>query len=99
MLHVLTTQLKGKIRGLAVDTIKNYVFTGGFDDGEIGIFDIVKPGSVLKYSKFTIKLLIKIQEKFAKENASLRGKTKVRYVEWSGSRGEIFVGNADGTSK
>jgi hypothetical protein len=29
-----------------VDTGKNYVFTGGFDDGEIGVFDIEKPGRV-----------------------------------------------------
>jgi len=42
---VLTNQ-QGLIRGLALDTAKNYVFTGGFDDGEIAVFNIEKPGKV-----------------------------------------------------
>jgi len=31
---------------MQIDTNKNYVFTGGFDDGEVGVFDIEKPGRV-----------------------------------------------------
>jgi len=77
LLFTLTTQLKGAIRGLAIDLNKNYLFTGGFDDGEIGIFDIEKPG----------------REKFAKQSASLKGKTKLRFLDWSAARGEIFTGN------
>jgi len=42
---VLTSQ-QGVIRGLALDTVKNYVFTGGFDEGEVAVFDIEKPGKV-----------------------------------------------------
>lgn len=34
------------IRGLALDSSKNYVFTGGYDDGEVAVFDIEKPGRV-----------------------------------------------------
>jgi len=33
-----------------LDTLKNYVFTGAYDDGEIGVFDIEKPGRE-KFSK------------------------------------------------
>jgi len=44
LLHALTTQLKGAIRGLALDSIRNYIFSGGFDDGEIGVFCIEKQG-------------------------------------------------------
>jgi len=29
-----------------LDTAKNYVFTGGFDEGEVAVFDIEKPGKV-----------------------------------------------------
>jgi hypothetical protein len=29
---------------MQIDTMKNYVFTGSFDDGEVGVFDIEKPG-------------------------------------------------------
>ena len=53
LIHVMTTQLKGAIRGMQIDTQKNYVFTGGFDDGEIGVFDIEKPGRVIKKKKIT----------------------------------------------
>lgn len=58
LIHVMTTQLKGAIRGMQIDTQKNYVFTGGFDDGEIGVFDIEKPG----------------REKYARQTASFVGK-------------------------
>ena len=52
---------KGTIRSLEFDLFKNYVFTGGFDDGEICVFNIEKPG----------------KEKFAKQAASFKGKPKV----------------------
>lgn len=32
---------------MQIDTNKNYVFTGGFDDGEVGVFNIEKPGRVI----------------------------------------------------
>ena len=32
---------------MSIDTNKNYVFTGGFDDGEVGVFNIEKPGRVI----------------------------------------------------
>lgn len=41
---MLTTSLRGAIRGLSVDTVSHYLFTGGFDDGEIGVFNLEKPG-------------------------------------------------------
>ena len=44
---------------MQIDTNKNYVFTGGFDDGEVGVFNIEKPGRV-----FIIFIILK--EKFAK---------------------------------
>lgn len=80
-MNTLQTSEKGAIRGLTVDTFKNYLFTGGFDDGEIGVFDLQKPG----------------REKFVKQTASFKGKTHVRYIEWSSSRGEVYVGCKDGS--
>jgi len=41
---------KNAIRGFHYDPIKNFVFTGSIDDGEICVFDIKKPGKV-KISK------------------------------------------------
>ena len=32
---------------MSIDTNKNYVFTGGFDVGEVGVFNIEKPGRVI----------------------------------------------------
>jgi len=58
--------MKGAIRGLALDTVKNYVFTGGYDDGEIAILDIEKPGRVIIFL-FIIKRILyenKIKEKY-----------------------------------
>ncbi|EGR33250.1 PX domain protein [Ichthyophthirius multifiliis] len=81
LLITVQTIQKGTIRGLTIDLVKNYLFTGGFDDGEICVFDIEKPG----------------KEKFAKLSASLVGKKKVRSIQWSTSRSEIYVGTYDGT--
>ena len=61
ILHTLTTVGKGTIRSIEFDLFKNYIFTGGFDDGEICIFNIEKPG----------------KEKFAKQAGSFKGKPKV----------------------
>lgn len=49
-----------------LDLKRNYLFTGGFDDGELAIFDIDKPN----------------REKYAKQVASLQGKEKVRSIAW-----------------
>lgn len=37
---------KSSIRGLYFDPIKNLIFTGGINDGEINVFDIKKPTKV-----------------------------------------------------
>lgn len=77
----MQTQSRGAIRGLAIDAFKNYVFTAGYDDGEITIFNIEKPG----------------KEKLFKLVASLKGKRSARFLEWSSQRGEIYAGYKDGT--
>ena len=33
MIHTYSTRNMGAIRGMALDINKNYLFTGGFDDG------------------------------------------------------------------
>lgn len=43
---------------MALDTAKNYVFTGGFDDGEIAVIDIEKPGKVYKEFSYLNNLLL-----------------------------------------
>ena len=57
-MNTLVTVKRGSIRGLDIDLQRNYVFTGGFDDGELSIFDIDKPN----------------REKYAKLVASFQGK-------------------------
>lgn len=44
MIHLYSTRIRGAIRGMDLDLNKNYLFTGGFDDGEICAFNIDKPG-------------------------------------------------------
>lgn len=44
MIHTYTTRKMGAIRGMDLDLNKNYLFTGGFDDGEVAAFSIDKPG-------------------------------------------------------
>ena len=61
---------KGSIRSIHLDTNRNYLFTCSFDDGEINVFDLDKPG----------------REKYAKMNATLKGKDKVRAITWSAKR-------------
>lgn len=57
------------------------MFTGSYDDGELNVFDLDKPG----------------REKLAKMNATLMGKDKVRAISWSAKRAEIFSGHSDGS--
>jgi WD40 repeat protein len=64
-----------------LDTSRNYLFTGSYDDGEINVFDLDKPG----------------REKLAKLNATLVGKEKIRAITWSAKRAEIITGTADGS--
>lgn len=64
-----------------MDNNRNYLFTGSYDDGELNVFDLDKPG----------------REKLAKLNATLSGKDKVRAISWSAKRAEIFSGHADGS--
>ena len=41
---VLSNNKKGAIRALSLDTNRNYLFSGSFDDGELNVFDLDKPG-------------------------------------------------------
>ncbi|CAD8199045.1 unnamed protein product [Paramecium pentaurelia] len=77
----VASQTLSPIRGIFFDPVKNYLFTAGFDQGEIGIFEVGKSG----------------REKFTKQTASLKGKLQMREIVWSPSRGECMVGNKDGT--
>ena len=53
----------------------------GHEEGEIVIFDVKKPG----------------RESEAKEAARYKNKVMSREVCWSNRRGELYVGNEDGT--
>ena len=44
ILTVLQNNKKGSIRCLYLDTNRNYLFCASFDDGEINVFDLDKPG-------------------------------------------------------
>ena len=82
---------KNAIRGFHYDPIKNFVFTGSIDDGEICVFDIKKPGKVKKkhyFLQFLIFFAIfniffqknkkkKKKEKLAKMEGSLKAKSEV----------------------
>ena len=58
ILTVLQNNKKGSIRCIYLDTNRNYLFTGSYDDGELNVFDLDKPG----------------REKYAKMIATLKGK-------------------------
>ena len=64
-----------------LDLRRNYLVTGGFDDGELAVFDIDKPN----------------REKYAKNVAAFLGKEKVRSIVWIPDRMELAVGTADGS--
>ena len=67
---MLNNNKHGAIRSIHLDNNRNYLFTGSFDDGELNVFDLDKPG----------------REKLAKLNATLSGKEKVRAITWSAKR-------------
>ena len=69
------------MRGLDIDTKKNYLFAVGYDAGEVIVYDIGPPG----------------KEALAKDVTKLKNRAKSREVRWSPSRGEMFIGNDDGT--
>ncbi|CAD8083004.1 unnamed protein product [Paramecium sonneborni] len=69
------------IRGLFIDHQRNFLFSVSHQNGVVSIIDVQKPG----------------QEQFAKQIANLNGKSKSREICWSSKRGEIYVGNVDGT--
>lgn len=69
------------IRGLYFDKVKHLLFSAGYDQGEIAIYEVGKVG----------------KEKHANLNGSLVGKPKIREIVWSNKRGEVMVGNEDGT--
>ena len=68
------------IRGFHFDPIKNFILASSYDDGELCIFEIEKPG----------------KEKFAKRIATFQSKSKVRSITWSSNRGEIYLGDEEG---
>eukprot|EP00919_Chromeraceae_sp_WS-2016_P011456 GHVR01026727.1.p1 GENE.GHVR01026727.1~~GHVR01026727.1.p1 ORF type:complete len:221 (-),score=20.18 GHVR01026727.1:334-996(-) len=70
LLNSLANNHNGSIRSMHFDTNRNYLFTGSYDDGEINVFDLDKPG----------------KEKLAKMNATLKGKDKIRDITWSAKR-------------
>ena len=81
LLNTLATNKHGSIRGMDLDLRRNYLVTGGFDDGELAVFDIDKPN----------------REKYAKNVAAFPGKEKVRSIVWIPDRMELAVGTADGS--
>lgn len=81
LLTTLRNNKGGSIRSIFLDTNRNYLFAASFENGEINVFDLDKPG----------------REKLAKLNATLYGKEKIRAVTWSAKRTEIMTGNADGS--
>lgn len=44
LMNVLNNNKKGSIRSIFIDTNRNYFFTGSYDDGELNVFDMDKPG-------------------------------------------------------
>lgn len=70
ILTVLQNHNKGSIRCLYLDTNRNYLFAASYDDGELNVFDLDKPG----------------REKYAKMTAFMKGKEKVRSITWAPKR-------------
>ncbi|CAD8136025.1 unnamed protein product [Paramecium octaurelia] len=69
------------LRDLTVDPIKNYLIGICFYTGSTIVYDIGGLG----------------QEKNTKKITQFKNKDKSRCVCWSSSRGEVFIGNSDGT--
>lgn len=68
------------IRGLHFDIAKNFIIASGYEDGELCMFEIEKPG----------------KEKFAKKIATFQTKKKIKCITWSSNRGEIYLGDDEG---
>jgi 6-phosphogluconolactonase (cycloisomerase 2 family) len=43
-MNVLANNKRGAIRAINIDVNRNYLFTGSYDDGELNVFDLDKPG-------------------------------------------------------
>lgn len=81
LLTTLRNNKGGSIRSLFLDNNRNYLFTTSYENGEINVFELDKPG----------------REKLAKLNATFYGKEKIRAITWSAKRAEVITGNADGS--
>jgi 6-phosphogluconolactonase (cycloisomerase 2 family) len=44
LLNTLRNNKGGSIRSVFLDNNRNYLFTGSYEDGEINVFDLDKPG-------------------------------------------------------
>ncbi|KAM3133073.1 WD repeat and FYVE domain-containing protein 2 [Paramecium bursaria] len=69
------------IRGIYFDDVKNYIIACGYNEGGLTVLDVGKAG----------------QESQAKIKTKLESKIKSRELQWSRKRGELMVGNDDGT--
>ncbi|CAD8049374.1 unnamed protein product [Paramecium sonneborni] len=69
------------IRGLVLDYQKNYLISVSYDDGVICVLDVGKC----------------LQDNIGKIKTKIQAKIKTREVQWSSKRGELFIGNDDGT--
>ena len=80
MITIITPE-DGLIKSLSLDLKRNYLFTAGFDDGLIAVFDLDKPG----------------KEKLTKQIAMFQGKENPRRLAWNPEKMEILVGMENGT--
>ena len=69
------------IRGLYLDNEKNYLMSISYDDGFICVLDVAKG----------------LNDKQATIKTKIQGKPKSREIQWSRKRGELMIGNDDGT--
>lgn len=74
-----------------LDSIKNYLFAIGFEEGEVAIYDIGKPGKVRSCG------INDKQERFTKQTAKLVYRENSREIAFARNRGELYIGNEDGT--
>jgi len=81
--HLITTlhaHTRTRLRRILVDRERNYLFTSGFEDGSITVFDLGPPG----------------KETSSKEIVYMRGKQKLRTLSWSSNSKEVFSGDESG---
>eukprot|EP00828_Plagiopyla_frontata_P039391 TRINITY_DN517_c0_g1_i2.p1 TRINITY_DN517_c0_g1~~TRINITY_DN517_c0_g1_i2.p1 ORF type:complete len:317 (-),score=57.95 TRINITY_DN517_c0_g1_i2:63-1013(-) len=81
LLHIIDTGSASNNKALHYDISKRYLFTAGYNNGLIQVYEIGKAG----------------KEKFTKQIMQLPGKNKERTIKWSKDRLELYVGNEDGT--